>query len=75
MPTQIETKPVRPGGRWREANGMVYIHDHSEGRAFVSFPRGIPHTFSNEAPQARFLIMNTPGGFERMFEVSPNTAE
>src|SRR6185436_12201735 len=36
--------------------------------AFVSFPRGIPHTFTVESPSARFLLMNTPGGFERMFE-------
>src|ERR1700736_3293247 len=32
--------------------------------AFVSFPRGIPHTFTVESPSARFLVMNTPGGFE-----------
>jgi quercetin dioxygenase-like cupin family protein len=43
--------------------------------AFVSFPRGISHTFSIETPQARFLVMNTPGGFERMFELAPNTPE
>jgi len=43
--------------------------------AFVSFPRGIPHTFSIETPSARFLVVNTPGGFERMFELSPKTAE
>jgi hypothetical protein len=43
--------------------------------AFVSFPRGIPHTFSVESSAARFLVMNTPGGFERMFELAPRTAE
>lgn len=43
--------------------------------AFVSFPRGIPHTFSIESPSARFLVMNTPGGFERMFEQEPKTTE
>jgi len=43
--------------------------------AFVSFPRGIPHTFSIETAQARFLVMNTPGGFERMFELAPKTPE
>jgi hypothetical protein len=39
--------------------------------AFVSFPRGIAHTFSVESAAARFLVMNTPGGFERMFERAP----
>ncbi len=43
--------------------------------AFISFPRGIPHTFSIESPTARFLVMNTPGGFERMFELAPQTPE
>lgn len=43
--------------------------------AFVSFPRGIPHTFSVESPTARFIVMNTPGGFERMFELAPKTPE
>ena len=40
---------------------------------FVSFPRGIPHTLTVETPSARFLVMNTPGGFERMFELVPGT--
>jgi hypothetical protein len=43
--------------------------------AFVSFPRGIPHTFTAESRTARFLVMNTPGGFERMFELAPKTPE
>jgi quercetin dioxygenase-like cupin family protein len=43
--------------------------------AFVSLPRGIPHTFSIESPAARFLVLNTPGGFERMFEAAPKTDE
>lgn len=43
--------------------------------AFMSFPRGIPHTFTVESPRARFLVMNTPGGFERMFELAPKTPE
>jgi quercetin dioxygenase-like cupin family protein len=41
--------------------------------AFVSFPQGIPHTFTVESGKARFLVMNTPGGFERMFEHAPKT--
>jgi quercetin dioxygenase-like cupin family protein len=43
--------------------------------AFVWFPRGIAHTFSVETPEARFLVMNTPGGFERMFQLAPKTPE
>jgi quercetin dioxygenase-like cupin family protein len=49
-------------------------HRGSAG-AFVSFPRGIPHTFSVESPAARFLVMNTPGGFEHMFELAPKTPD
>jgi quercetin dioxygenase-like cupin family protein len=48
---------------------------HGTAGAFVSFPRGIPHTFTVESPAARFLVMNTPGGFERMFELAPKTDE
>ena len=60
--------------------GEVTFHVGGEnhlGRAgaFVSFPRGIPHTFSIESPCARFLVLNTPGGFERMFELGPKTPE
>jgi hypothetical protein len=36
--------------------------------AFVSFPRGIPHTFGLNSSTARFLLMTTPGGFEGVFE-------
>ena len=39
--------------------------------SFVSFPRGIPHTFSIDSESARFLVLNTPGGFEKMFELAP----
>jgi hypothetical protein len=28
-----------------------------------------------ESPSARFLLMNTPGGFERMFELAPKTVD
>jgi quercetin dioxygenase-like cupin family protein len=60
--------------------GEVIFHVGSENYsgsagAFVSFPRGIPHTFTVESPDARFLVMNTPGGFERMFELAPRTDE
>ena len=41
--------------------------------AFVSFPVGIPHTFAVDSPAARFVLINTPGGFERMFELAPKT--
>ena len=43
--------------------------------AFVCFPRGIAHTFSVESPVARFLVVNTPGGFERMFERQAKSPE
>jgi quercetin dioxygenase-like cupin family protein len=42
---------------------------------FVSFPQGIAHTFTVESPSARMLVVNTPGGFERMFELAPKTPE
>ncbi len=32
-------------------------------------PRDVPHTFKVESEAARLLILVTPGGFERMFEV------
>lgn len=32
-------------------------------------PRGVPHAFRVEADEARALVIVTPGGFERMFEV------
>jgi quercetin dioxygenase-like cupin family protein len=32
-------------------------------------PREVPHTFMVESESARALILVTPGGFERMFEV------
>jgi quercetin dioxygenase-like cupin family protein len=43
--------------------------------AFVSLTRGIAHTFTVESPTARFLLLNTPGGFERMFELAPKTPD
>lgn len=43
--------------------------------AFVSFPRNIAHTFTIESESARFLVINTPGGFEHMFELGPKTPE
>ena len=42
---------------------------------FVSFPRNVPHGFEIHGPAARLLIINTPGGFERMFELAPNTPD
>ena len=32
-------------------------------------PREVPHTFKVESESARALILVTPGGFERMFEL------
>jgi mannose-6-phosphate isomerase-like protein (cupin superfamily) len=36
---------------------------------WVWAPRAVPHTFTVESETARTLILFTPGGFERMFEV------
>ena len=61
-------------------DGEVTFHVGGENHravagAFVSFPRGIAHTFTIEPPTARFLVMNTPGGFEQMFRLAPTTVE
>jgi quercetin dioxygenase-like cupin family protein len=37
--------------------------------SWVWGPRDVPHTFKVESEAARVLILVTPGGFERMFEV------
>ncbi len=36
---------------------------------WVWAPRQVPHTFTVESEAARTLILFTPGGFERLFEV------
>jgi len=61
-------------------DGAVTFHvggesHYGEAGAFVSFPRGILHTFSIETPTGRVLVVNTPGGFEHMFELHPRTPE
>jgi quercetin dioxygenase-like cupin family protein len=43
--------------------------------SFVFLPRAVPHTFTIETPTARLLLLNAPGGFERMFELAPSTPE
>src|SRR5690348_2788601 len=60
--------------------GTVTFHvggqDHlGTAGAFVAFPRAIPHTFSLETPAARFLVIDTPGGFEHMSERQPTTPQ
>jgi quercetin dioxygenase-like cupin family protein len=53
-----------------------YVGDEvfsGESGAFVSFPVGIPHTFAVDSAAATFVLINTPGGFERMFELAPRT--
>jgi quercetin dioxygenase-like cupin family protein len=61
-------------------DGEVTFHVGSEAYegmagSFVSLPRGIPHTFAVRTASAHFLVVNTPGGFERMFELAPTTPE
>ncbi|MDX6511074.1 MAG: hypothetical protein QOE36_578 [Gaiellaceae bacterium] len=61
-----------------EGEATFHVGDESHraaAGAFVSFPRRVPHTFTVESPTARFLLLNTPGGFERMFELAPKTVE
>lgn len=50
------------------------VHRGAPG-SFVFLPRGIPHTFTIESDSARMLLVNAPGGFERMFELAPATPE
>jgi quercetin dioxygenase-like cupin family protein len=60
--------------------GTVTFHVGSENHrgetgSTVFFPRGIPHTFTIGSDSARMLLLNAPGGFERMFELAPTTPE
>jgi quercetin dioxygenase-like cupin family protein len=43
--------------------------------AFISLPQGVPHTFAVDSTNARLILLNAPGGFERMFELAPKTVE
>ena len=61
-------------------DGVVTFHVgteqfRSEAGSTVFCPRGIPHTFTINSPTARMLLVNAPGGFERMFELAPSTPE
>jgi quercetin dioxygenase-like cupin family protein len=46
-----------------------------EAGSFVFLPRAVPHTFTIQSPTAQMLLLNAPGGFERMFELAPTTPE
>lgn len=61
-------------------DGQVTFHvgeEDYEGRpgSLVFLPRAVPHTFSIRTPSARMLLLNAPGGFERMFELAPATPQ
>jgi quercetin dioxygenase-like cupin family protein len=43
--------------------------------SLVFLPRAVPHTFTIETASARLLLLNAPGGFERMFELAPTTPD
>jgi quercetin dioxygenase-like cupin family protein len=43
--------------------------------SLVFLPRAIPHTFTIQTPTARMLLLNAPGGFERIFELAPTTPD
>jgi len=60
--------------------GAVSFHVGAENYrcgvgSFVFLPREMPHTFTIETPTARLLLLNAPGGFERMFELAPSTPQ
>jgi quercetin dioxygenase-like cupin family protein len=53
-------------------DGELTVHIDGQARRAsansVAFaPRGLPHAFRVESPSARFLILSTPGGFDRWF--------
>jgi quercetin dioxygenase-like cupin family protein len=61
-------------------DGTVTFHvgeDTYRGQpgSVVFLPRAVPHTFTIETPSARMLLLNAPGGFERMFELAPTTPD
>ncbi len=61
-------------------DGQVSFHVGGETHrgdpgSLVFFPRAVPHTFTIESPTARMLLLNAPGGFERMFELAPSTPD
>jgi quercetin dioxygenase-like cupin family protein len=61
-------------------DGTVTFHVGSDTYAgqpgsLVFLPRGLPHTFTIQTPSARMLLLNAPGGFERMFELAPSTPD
>jgi quercetin dioxygenase-like cupin family protein len=52
-------------GELRIGVGDKVMEVPSGGLAFA--PRGLPHTFSVESPNAHFMVLSTPGGFEKWF--------
>lgn len=61
-------------------DGEVTFHvgaenHHGHPGSFVFLPRNLPHTFTIQTASARMLLLNAPGGFERMFELAPNTPD
>ena len=44
---------------------------HNRAGSFVFIPRGVPHTFQNVGSEdGRMLLMFTPSGIERLFELA-----
>jgi quercetin dioxygenase-like cupin family protein len=61
-----------------DGGATFYIGDHvyrGGPGAFIALPQGIPHTFAVDSPAARLILLNVPGGFERMFELAPKTVD
>jgi hypothetical protein len=47
------------------AGAGEHVREHRLGRAvFVYGPRDVPHTFVVSSPEARFLLVTEPAGFE-----------
>jgi quercetin dioxygenase-like cupin family protein len=47
---------------------------HAPAGSTVFVPRGTPHAFRIDSPQARLLVLNTPAGHERFFRAMAEPA-
>jgi quercetin dioxygenase-like cupin family protein len=52
---------------------IEFFLGHTESRVawagdFVFGPRGVPHRFEVRTPEARILVLGTPGGAEHFFQ-------
>lgn len=47
----------------------------AEAGSFVWAPRGLPHSFRVDSPDARLLALSVPGGFDRFVDATGRPAE